>query len=168
LEEAAGRYSELVDYGRYAMQLESWFEEFGQNRILPVFFDSLRNNPQVELNRICKFIGYSGKPTWADDLGRGNVSSQRVRRFPFYDLLVESAPATWLRRRFIPQSLRDAVKSQLKMRKRPELAPATRDRLTDVFDRDLSRLGTWLGVDLNCSNFKEVTEMQPLEWTNWK
>ena len=162
--EAVNKYPELTAYGRYAMQIEPYFAAFGRDAVLPVFFDHLVREPQAELERICRFIGYQGQPVWVEDMKPDNVSSERIRKFPFYELLVKSGPATWLRRRFIPQALRDAVKIKLRMRNRPELDKENRARLEMEFDRDLAQLGKWLGTDLDCRNFKQVTSAASLEW----
>ena len=92
--EAINRYPELIAYGRYAMQLEAYFEAFDKDAVLPVFFDRLLQEPQTEFERICKFIGYRGRPVWIKDMKPDNVSSERIREFPLYDLLVKSRPAT--------------------------------------------------------------------------
>ena len=109
LEEAINKYPDLIAYGNYAMQLEPYFKTFGHAAVLPVFFDRLLSEPQAELERICRFIGYQAQPVWIQDLKPDNVSSERVRKFPGYRLLVDSKLATWFRRHFIPQALRDAV-----------------------------------------------------------
>jgi len=164
IEKAIDRYPEMIAYGCYAMQLDPFFKAFGSNAVLPVFFDRLTREPQAELERICRFIGYQGQPTWVQDLKPDNVSSERVRKFPLYNLFVESRPAAWLRRRFVPQSLRDAVKMKLRMRKRPTLSEEVKSRLEAEFDHDLSLLGTLLGINLNCKNFKQLTSETSLDW----
>lgn len=164
IEQAVQRYPELIDYGCYAMQLDPYFAAFGRDAVLPVFFDRLLSEPQAELERICRFIGYQGRPVWMKDLKPDNVSSERIRRFPGYPLLVESRLATWLRRNFIPQALRDAVKSRLRMRDRPVLSESAQASLEREFDQDLERLGKMLGTNLDCRNFRQVTAATPLEW----
>ena len=162
--EAINKYPELIAYGRYAMQLEPYFEAFGRDAVLPVFFNRLVCEPQAELERICKFIGYQGQPVWIEDMKPDNVSSERIRKFPGYELLVESAPATWLRRHLIPQGLRDVVKMKLRMRERPALSKEEQTRLEAEFDRDLAQLGKWLGTRLDCQNFKKITAATSLNW----
>ena len=155
---------ELVQYGRYAYQLEPYFEAFGQHSVLPVFFDRIRNAPQAELERICRFIGYEGKPNWRTDLKPTNVSRERVRRIPFDKVFIYSELATILRRLVIPKRLRNIVRSRLTMRTRPQLSDAVKENLEAMFDEDLDKLGKWLGVKLNCQNFSEVTRASQLEW----
>ncbi|HEX8981088.1 MAG TPA: sulfotransferase [Parasulfuritortus sp.] len=165
IEEAVGRYPELVAYGQYAMQLKPYFEAFGREAVLPVFFDRLIREPQAELERVCRFIGYPGAPIWQHDLKPSNISSERIRRFPLYGMLVESGQATWLRRNLVPQGWRDAVKERLTMKKRPELSETVRTELQFVFDRDLAELGAWLGQALDCACFKEITSTNTLNWS---
>ena len=78
--------------------------------ILPVFFDRLVAEPQSELERVCKFIGYKGEPKWDDELSRRNVSSERVRKFPLYDLVVENPVSAKLRRALVPKALRTKIR----------------------------------------------------------
>lgn len=164
IEEAVDKYPELITYGCYSMQLDPYLEAFGHDAVLPVFFDHLLHEPQAELERICQFIGYKGRPVWVKDMKPDNVSSERVRKFPLYRLLVESAPATWLRRHFIPQGMRDAIKMKFRMQERPVLGIELRTQLEVNFDRDLAQLGKRLGQELNCKNFKQSTSSSSLNW----
>ena len=164
IDEAVHQHREMVAYGQYAMQLKPFFEVYGRNALLPVFFDRLIREPQAELERVCRFIGYGRAPVWVRDLTPANVSGERVRRLPLHDLLVESAPATWFRRNLIPQGWRDFVKERMTMRQRPVLGHAVRAALEAEFDHDLRRLGDWLGIQLSCKNFKQATGTGELNW----
>lgn len=164
IDEAVVRHPEMVTYGKYALQLETVFAAYGCEAVLPVFFDRLIREPQAELERVCRFIGYQGQPKWIEELQASNVSSDRVRRFPLYELVVDSTPATWLRRKFVPQSFRGWVKARLSMRQRPVLSPVTRANIEAEFDRDLIRLGEWLETPLSCASFQEATTAEVLDW----
>lgn len=166
IDEAVERHPEMIVYGQYTRQLQPYFDAFGRDAVLPVFFDRLTRAPQDELERICRFIGYPGAPAWQPDLKPSNTSSERIRRFPLYRLLIESAPATWVRRSLVPRSLRNRVKSRLTMQQRPSLGPTVRRELELVFDRDLAVLGEWLGIELSCSNFRAVTADATYDWVH--
>lgn len=165
INDAVTRYPELIAYGQYAMQLLPYFDAYGQDTLLPVFFDRLTANPQQELERICEFIGYTNKPKWQMNLAPSNVSRDRLRRFPLYGALVSSAPMTFIRRTFIPRPWRTWVKTRLTMQKRPTLSPSVLNSLEEIFNKDLAILGTWLGVSLTCANFKLMTAEASLEWS---
>ena len=164
IDEVVEKHPEMIAYGKYAMQLDAVFAAYGRGAVLPVFFDRLIREPEAELERVCRFIGYRGEPRWVHELKAGNVSSERVRRFPLYGLLVDSAPATWVRRKFVPQGFRDWVKVRLTMKKRPALSPEVKARLEAEFDNDLTTLGGWVGRSINCANFKQVTATEVLDW----
>ncbi|HUG23776.1 sulfotransferase domain-containing protein [Piscinibacter sp.] len=165
IDDAVEQYPELVAYGSYSMQLEPYFDTFGTESVLPVFFDRLTREPQAELSRVCRFVGYPGTPVWHTNAGPRNVSSERLRRFPLHDVLVDAALARKLRRTLVPQRLREWAKGKMSMQERPVLSAPVQARLESVFDRDLARLGSWLGTSLNCGSFKAATGEYALDWS---
>lgn len=164
INEAITRYPELIEYSCYAMQLEPYFERFGKDNVLPVFFDRLITESQDELERVCKFIGYKRKPNWSFDLEAQNISNKRIRRFPFYNFLVRTRVAEIIRRNLIPRFVRNAIKAQLRMKERPVINEETLLRLEKIFNKDLEKLSNWLGKDINCNNFKKATSMELISW----
>lgn len=166
IDEAVESHRPLIDYGRYAMQLRPYFDAFGSSQILPVFFERLIDASQLELERICAFIGYPGQPRWVNDQDRVNVSSTRMRRSPLRDAIVNAPVLRTIRRRLIPKGLREGVKRMWAIGERPQLSEATEQRVVEEFDSDLGELGDWLGIDLDCAKFKErVTSLEPA-WTS--
>jgi len=164
IDDAVRRYPELMAYGNYAMQLRPYFQAFGNRTVLPVFFDRLIAEPQPELERICRFIGYRSGPEWSADLPPDNISAERIRRFPLHGVLIDSTLATWVRRSLVPRRVRNAVKRRRVMRQRPVLDATLRRQLEQDFDRDLEQLGKWLGAHITCSNFRQVTGSHSLDW----
>lgn len=137
---ALARHPELVDYGRYAMQIAPYARHYGAARICLTSLERLEAAPEAELARVARAIGHDGPVAWAAERARENASADRVRRFPGYRLLVESPAATALRRALVPKGLRRAVRARLSMRARPELDAATRARLRQVFAEDRAAL----------------------------
>ena len=164
LDEAVTRHPELVAYSLYTKQLAPYIEAYGKNEILPVFFDRLRASPQSELERVCKFIGYKGHVRWETELLRSNVSAERFRKFPFYNVLVVNQIAASLRRVLVPKALRTRVREMFSITERPVLGEDIRKYLEKVFDEDLAIIGEWLGVRVNCDNFCKVTSEISLDW----
>ena len=150
IDEAIEKHPELIDYSRYSFQLEPWISRFGKERILPVVFEQMTTKPYEELKRIAAFLGASGSVKWRADLEARNVSADRIRKFPGYDLIVDNPLAAALRRTLVPRALRDRVKSNLQMRERPELSAAMVSRLTEIFDGDLKALPT----PMSCADFQ--------------
>lgn len=166
IDTALDRRPELIAYSRYSMQLQPFFDAFGSDRVLPVFFDRFCQAPQEELARVCAFIGYEGEPVWQADRERDNVSKDRMRKSAWRDLLVNAPVLSTLRRTLVPQGVRDWIKGFWRMKERPQLSPESEARLRETFDADLAVLGSWLGMDLNCENFKAVARDRPAVWTN--
>jgi hypothetical protein len=164
INEAVNEHPELIDYSRYAMQLEPYLQTFGRERVLPLFFDRLTVAPQAELQRVCEFIGYQGNAVWHDELSEQNVSSERMRRSPARDLLINLPGLKQARRALVPKSMRERIKSLWMMKRRPELSEQNVTKLRAIFDEDLAKLSEWLDVGITCENFKRVTREKAPRW----
>ncbi len=166
INQAIDEYEELIEYSCYTKQLAPYFEQYGHENVLPVFTEAIRVNPQRELERAAKFIGYTKPVLWHKDIQEQNVSSQRIRAFKGYRLLIESDVMTFIRRTFIPKSVRNRVKKGLTMSQRPEIDKEHLVKLTTLFDHELAQLGEMMGVDMNCSNYKIIVSSDnDLTWS---
>jgi hypothetical protein len=165
IDEAIDRYPRLIDYSLYATQLHPYLDTFGTARVLPVFFESLRNQPMAELDRIVEFLGFEGKVSWQPDPDAANVSLERMRKNSLRDYLVDQPLLARLRRRLVPKSFRERVKGLWRMSDRPVLSEAVRKRVEAEIDRDLENLSRWIGMDLRCTNFAESAASATPSWT---
>lgn len=133
------QHPELVDYGRYAMQITPFVEAFGAENILLTSLEQIKTAPQEELARIGAFLGHRGT-AWQADLGAQNVSAERIRRFPLHGLLIDNPVAAALRRALVPKALRSRIRQARTIGTRPELPAALRTRLEDGFREDHAEL----------------------------
>jgi hypothetical protein len=156
IDRAVDEVPELVEYGRYAMQLEPYLRSFGPEQVLPVFVDRMRAHSQEELERVAAFVGYGGRPAWDDSWSERNVSARRMRRSPVRDAVVNAPVLRTVRRRVFSPDFAERVKRRWAIAA-PQPSPATLERLEAVYDADLARLGGWLGVELTCATFRQVT-----------
>jgi len=166
INEAIDQYEELTAYSCYARQLAPYFERYGKECVLPVFNEVIRHNPQAELARVARFIGFQGDVVWQEELAAQNVSGDRIREFKGYKWLVESSFMTFLRRRLVPQSIRDKIKGGLTLQERPVIDTAHLSQVIGLFDQDLAILGKHLGVELSCDNYKNLVMSRSLNWQN--
>lgn len=164
LEEALERHPELIAYSCYARQLAPFFETYGKAAILPVFFEHLISYPQVELERVCRFIGYEGPVQWHTDSSHRNVSAERIRKFPLYDLLIDNAWAAKLRRLLVPKWIRTTIRQLTSMNERPVIHGTTLTRLERRLDQDLADLGDWLGIKIDCRHFRAAVSSHAHDW----
>lgn len=165
IEQAIARRPELVDYGRYALQLRPWLTAFGQQSILPMFAERLATHPQEELERAAAFIGRRGPVSWRTDLASRNASGQRLRDDPLRDRILDQPLLAAIRRTMIPQGVRDRIKRLWQMPARPVLSAEARISLARIFDPELAELGGMLGCHLDCANFVEAVRERPLDWS---
>jgi hypothetical protein len=154
INQAIAQLPQLIEYSLYTQQLQPYFDTFGREQVLPVFFERLLAEPQAELERVCQFIGYPQQPVWDFNLEAQNVSQQRIRRSAWRDFLVEAPLLKPLRRNLIPKTWRTWVRSWWSMKEKPQLNPEQRQHLENIFNPDLAELGNWLGINLTCDNFK--------------
>jgi hypothetical protein len=165
IDEALARHPELTDYGRYGMQLEPYLAAFGPESVLPVFFERLVGHPQAELERICRFIGYGGRPRWDESMGARNVTREQLRKCTIREMAVNLPVLSGVRRRLVPRPWVERLKAHWRAdHERPRLRPESVERLRAVFDDDLARLGHWLGTALDCEHFSEVALAGPHDW----
>lgn len=159
INEAVNLHPELVEYSLYHKQIAPYIEAFGRDAILIIAFQQIIHSPQKTLERICAHVGYDKSPTWVIEEKSKNISSQRIRSFPFYDLLVKSNIATAVRRHLVPKQLRAAIKNQLVIGHRPELNAATQLKLENIFDEDLQQLNEVIDIALTCATFHEYSRL---------
>ncbi|MAP27335.1 MAG: sulfotransferase [Alteromonadaceae bacterium] len=168
INQAIDQFDELINYSRYSMQIAPFIDQYGAENIHIVFSEALRVRPQYELEKVATFLGYNNPVIWYDDLPEQNVSSQRVRRFNGYKLIVDNPILAWIRRKFIPQSLRDKVKNRLTLKMRPEIDELHKQKLTRIFNEDLALLGQMLNVELTLQNYKEKAQTLDVRLTSNK
>ncbi len=154
IDEAIRQYPMFVDYSRYAMQLKPYVELFGTQAILPVFFERWMTNPQQELERVTKHIGYGGVAKLVEEDAQ-NVSSQRQRMNPTLRAVLEYGPIKKARRTLMPEAMRSKVRSLWTKKTRPVLSADSLAYLHEQLDPDLHCLGEMLGMKLSCASFKE-------------
>ena len=164
VDQAIDRLPRLVDYGRYAMQLAPWVEAMGRERILLCFFERLRDEPEAQLRRVCRFLGLPSEPAWAADLERDNVSGERLRKSPVRDAIVNAPGLAAIRKRLVPRGVRSRAKRLWQMRLRPAPSPDTIRRLLEIYDEDLARLGAWTGLELTTERFALVAAQSDPDW----
>jgi hypothetical protein len=165
--EAVERHPELIDYSRYALQLQPFLEAYGFENVLAVFFPRLVHHPQSELERIGRFLAHGGPLRWDTSLKPQNMGRELLRPSPIRDALVRAPVLCTLRQRIVPrnwsQSLKERWRAQIDP---PAVQPDLIARLREVFDADMAQLGSWLGITLDCETFHDTTIGRSYNWDN--
>ncbi len=140
IERAFAEHAELIEYGRYAMQIAPYVKAYGKDNVLILSLETMKAAPQSTLERVCEFLGHDGRPEWREDHARVNASGERVKRFPMHRLVFDNPVAATLRRTLVPQSIRDRIKKSRQIQDRPELTPALTHKLRTIYTKDFARL----------------------------
>lgn len=136
MELALGELRWMIEDGEYSQHLAPLLTAYGASNVLPVFVESLVSRGQAELERIARFLGHTGAVQWREE------AAQQASFFA-------AVQAT-----------------QRRSKEHTELSPVVRQRLVARFDRDLARLGSWLGITLTCENFTAVAAQTAPAWTD--
>jgi hypothetical protein len=131
---------ELFDFGCYGMQIEPFARHYGADAICLTSLEAMKRDPLGELAKVARHIGLDKTVSWKDDRSAENVSADRFRRLPMQRLLVDNPVAAQLRRRLVPKSLRDRIRSAREIPDRPQLPAATLQTWSRQFLEDRERL----------------------------
>jgi hypothetical protein len=149
IDETARSDSTLVDFGRYAMQLEPWIESFGLDRILVLRFEDYVRDRAAALRKVGQHLGVSVDPSRipedkAFNQSEGNRIGTKARigpllRSDLYQLGV---------RRLIPDRLRLWLRDKMVPEAPPRPTPPRPDTVDLLIERlapDADRLASLLG-----------------------
>lgn len=140
LEQAFAEHQTLVEYGRYAMQIKPYLDAFGQESVYLTSLEQLKATPDTELAAIGAHIGAASPLVWDHSEQAKNVSTQRMRRVPFHNVLVASRASKMLRRVLVPKAWRERFRAARTMQSRPQLPAPLRARLEAEFLEDRAAL----------------------------
>ncbi|MEL6517887.1 MAG: sulfotransferase [Pseudomonadota bacterium] len=142
LPEAVSEHPELIEYGRYAMQIAPFIDRFGKDSILLTSLERMKADPQGELSRIGVHIGAKKPLVWQTEMSAQNASDQRWRRLPFEHFLVENPLLRALRRGLVPKSVRDWVRQTRGIEGHPDLPEHQRHHMEQIFLEDRKALAS--------------------------
>ncbi|MEM7630402.1 MAG: sulfotransferase [Pseudomonadota bacterium] len=137
---AVTEHPELIEYGRYGMQIAPFIERFGKENILLTSLERMKADPQGEFDRIGKHIGAKAPLVWQTDMSAHNASDGRWRRLPFEYFLVENPVLRALRRGLVPKSVRNWVRNSRGIEGHPELPEHQRHHMEQIFLEDRQML----------------------------
>lgn len=137
--EAFANHSELVDYGRYAMQIAPFVDAYGLEAIHLTSLEQIKSDPHGEFAVIAAHLGLENVQ-WDEEQKAQNVSAERARPLPLQGLLIDNPVAKALRQTLVPKSLRTWVRNKRTMQTRPELPEDLKARMRAQFLEDREKL----------------------------
>lgn len=147
LEEMIEQRPDLVDYGRYHLQIQQYLPHSSTERWHIVLFEDFVQDPVSAVREVCRFLDVDPgfKPF---DLSARNVTADKdlpprwaraAARIP----LVKRV-GRWL----LPKRVQETLKSAGRGLERPEMDPDLRKKLVGIYREDVEALSALIGRDL--------------------
>ncbi len=147
IDEAVQQLPELVDYGRYAMQLEPWLNQFDPGSFHVVRFEDYVSNRLEVVADICRFLDVEPQTHRIDTAVIQNEGQAAPSPKPLVKSLLRGVTRSqWYKVHVhprTPQRLRNALKPVVMQNPPARPAPPSRDtlkHLADCFRDDAERL----------------------------
>lgn len=135
--------------GRYAEQIERYFDCFKNRRVLVLFHSDLQTDPLTLWETVCRFLDVD--PTPRPDLGHRAFVGATPRSRWLRDLLWQDSPMKRFARALVPRGVRRLVTRRVNdanVGRVPPLDPAFTAELRDGFRDENARLASLLGRQL--------------------
>lgn len=98
-EEALKQYPSIIDASMYALHLRRWLDVFGPERVLTLFYDDLKGDPQGYLDSACAFIGIPAIELQQTQLGAKKANFMEAARLPWSRRLASASSIVYERLR---------------------------------------------------------------------
>lgn len=150
LDEALRRHPELIDYGRYSMQLDPWLETFGPAQVRVLLFERYVRERRAVTTEICEFLGVTPRPDFIPADVVFYRTEGRPVLTPGWLALRESRAYRRLVRPLLPGTLVSALVRRLFPKAPPRSALVSPETVCLILDRlqdDIRRLQQTLGLD---------------------
>lgn len=146
----------LIDFSKYAMQIEPWIETFGRKKVHVILFESYVQNRQREFDSLCTFLGCQSNGIYIDV---ASIVNRTVDKRRLKGLWLHAANSALYRKWIRPAIMGNSRRSKLSWLydivadHRPDiLRPATTDTLQFIADSvrdDAWRFAEMTGTDIS-------------------
>ena len=150
LDEAIERCPGLVEYSRYAAQLEPWLDAFGREAILLVRFEDYVTDRDAQCARVCTHLGVDPIPGLVDAGAVHNASANKpVLKGP-WRAVAHSSLYRGTVRKILSRDMRDRIRRLVLPTSDFTPEPPSRavlERLVETFEADHRALRGLVGAD---------------------
>jgi len=123
INEAVHTFPALINYSRYAMQIEPWLETFGPGQVRIVRFEDYVSDRPGWCTRLCRFLGIEPRPDLIEvDKAFNRSEGKPIMRGPFR-LVAHSRLYRSLIRPLLPTDVKDRLRSTVLPKAPPKPAP---------------------------------------------
>ena len=140
-EKGWGASFEYIEHGLYADQVERYLNAFGRSNVMIILFEDLIRDTAMVMQEVARFLGI-GPEGFPESTFERAHNPYEESRGAFSRTLLRSRPIRVFSKRWVPLSLRAAVRNHLLFTKgeKPKLDDEVRRLLGKRFAPDLQRL----------------------------
>jgi len=138
-----------VEVGLYYEQVLRYFDIFGREQVLVLFFDELTRHPQQALAKVTRHLGIDPLSLSDADLSEP-FNPYRRQRFGFLYRIATRVVSREMRDRLLPASLKRWLRFNTVFydTRKPPLDAESRQYLQEIFEPDIRKLEELLGREL--------------------
>jgi len=148
--EALAKEPGMIDFSRYAMQLEPWLNTFNKDNIMVIKFESYTKDRAAHAARVQQHLGVDVITTHITDDRAFNTSARKPVPNASWKAVLNSPLYRKTIRRFIPRDAKDRLRHLLLPKSNFTPLEPSRDlleRLVTTFNEDQAKLRQLLGDD---------------------
>jgi len=136
---------QYLELGKYAGQLKRYFDLFGKENVLPLFFEDYKSHPEEVLKQVCAFLTIDA--SFEFDFSEKSNASALPRNAGLNKFLVKSGIIT-AAKNLTPKPLRQKLAGALYTDKNmPTLSDEDSDWLKNYYADEVKNLSELLNVD---------------------
>ena len=138
----------MIAVSKYAMQLDEYTKRFPRQHILLLALEDLKRNPQLLLERVCRFLEID--PEFKFE-GLSVMRNPSLVDHPLYTLLGKVPLLPTVVKKVMPTRHRRALRNRLgrKLEVETKVSDAQRDRIMTELREDMRRLRDEYGFDVS-------------------
>jgi len=139
---------ELINYSRYAMQIDPWINAFGRDHVAIIAFEEYIASRRQIVDQLLDFIGISNAGCEIDTEAVHNANENRLSVGPIWGRVQRSLAYRRLLRPFLSSQVRSMLKQRVVPKAPPRPAPPkpeTVDFILETLAPDMEQLRVILG-----------------------
>ncbi len=123
IDEAIHELPRLVNYSKYAMQLQPWISEFGLKQIKVIVFEDYVKNRVDTFTSVCNFLGIPVQVDHIESEKAFNKGAGRPKQSGLISDFSKGKLYHTMVRKFIPQAVKDSVRKHALPKSEPPQQP---------------------------------------------
>ena len=153
IDEAIHDFPALLNYSKYAMQVELWIQQFSKEQVHIIIFEEYVTNRSKTIDAVCSFLGIQSNASKISDETIYNKGSGRpMRKGPIFAITRTKLYQKCIRP-LLPLSARDSLRKNLLAKSPPKAKPSIESVVWAVEQ-----------LEQDMEQFKKIINVQELPW----